>query len=146
MLILRRLDSLITLITVIWSSGTNDNSVSVKDLFQVAWYPTLPVWTLSLCNILLFLLWHFYNHLFFLMLAISIVLHHSYCNIVFIIIQFKKCLYIFCITCTIKVLFSITVFLRKKWLLKEDLIYERNIKIIYSSLKDTASLCFLLRI
>ena len=32
------------------------------------------------------------------MLAVSIDLQHSYCDIVFLIIQFKLCLYIFCTT------------------------------------------------
>ena len=32
------------------------------------------------------------------MLAVSIDIQHSYCDIVFLIIQFKLCLYIFCTT------------------------------------------------
>ena len=44
------------------------------------YYPTVPVGTLFIHNILLFLLSQFYNHST-KMLAVSIVLQHSYCNI-----------------------------------------------------------------
>ena len=57
---------------------------SAKD----AWYPPLLLLTLCLHNILLFLLSQFYEHST-KTLAFIKVLQRSYCNIVFLIRQFK---------------------------------------------------------
>ena len=83
---------------------TNDNSehlcafvcTCVRYLLPGAWYPALPARTFFVYNILLFLWSEFYNN--FTKLAVSIDLQHSYCNIVFFIMQFKVCLYNFCTT------------------------------------------------
>ena len=117
----------------------------VRDLLPGAYNPALTAWTFSQYNILLFLLSQFYNHCT-KMLAVSILLLHSYCDIVFLIIQFKEYLYIF--YTTLKGFFLITAFNRCFFLLDNMIIKEDNsswyIKIIYSSLKCTTLLCFLL--
>ena len=66
----------------------------VRGLLPSIRYPASTSWTLSLYNIVLFLSSEFYNH-FTKIKAVSIDLQYSYCNIVFCIIQFKLCVYIF---------------------------------------------------
>ena len=82
----------------------------------------------------MFLLSEFYYN-FTTILAVSIDLHHSYCNIVFLIILFTF------LVPNKKFLFLIIVFLRKYYYKRKTTLpnlQERDIKIIYSSLKCTA--------
>ena len=95
---LRIFDPLISLIII--SRVTNDNSEHLCALVSLTCFRVLGtlLYLHGHCPYIThycFFCQEFYNN-FTKMLAVSIDLQHSYCNIVFLIIQFKFCLYIFC--------------------------------------------------